>query len=282
MQRPRIVAPRQVAAPEEAAVGSGILVIKREVEGSFVPLAHLRLALDLPIARELRRQHVLRAARLRVQLRDRVRRLQVISHLSRQKVGVFTHPEAVALLTSGPVNVGEPVLMHDPIRLLSFRRLAGVKHQRLLDPHWFRLSDRLIGSGCLPVTSPRRPVRPRTVRILPVSRREEVPLFFAVQRHICNAKIQSHHFQSLLENRQNKSEREIQSIVFNLCSKTDNKSEREIQSHRIQSLLENRKNKSGREITGEIPGVELVEINLGDNRDGNRQRRTLAAQIVHH
>nr|GMC47285.1 hypothetical protein Iba_chr01aCG9900 [Ipomoea batatas] len=207
----------------------------------------------------------------------------VISYSSRQKVGVFTHPEAIALLTSGPVNVGEPVLMHDPIRLLSLRRLAGVKHQRLLDPYRFRLSDRLIGSGSLPVTSPRRPVRPRTVRILPVSRREEVPLFFAVQRHICNTKIQSHHFQSLLENRQNKSEGEIQSHRFrSLLQNRQNKSEREIQSHRIQSLLENRKNKSEREITGEIPRVELVEINLGDNRDGNRQRRTLAAQIVHH
>lgn len=79
--------------------------------------------------------------------------------------------------------------MHDPICLHSFRCLAGVKHQSFLDPNspvaalWW---DRLISTSCLPVSLTGSPVWPRPIRVLAVTRGEEVPLSVPKQRLICS------------------------------------------------------------------------------------------------
>nr|AFK36787.1 unknown [Lotus japonicus] len=73
--------------------------------------------------------------------------------------------------------------MHDPIRFDSFRCFPNIKHQCLLNPQRLGLPNRFISSSSLPIPAPGRPVRPGTIRILPVSRRKEVPFFLAIKTH---------------------------------------------------------------------------------------------------
>lgn len=84
--------------------------------------------------------------------------------------------------------VEESIFIHDPLRLNSFRRRTGIKDQSFLDsypPRPTRVYDRLVRSGRLPVTRRRRSVRPRSFRVLPLSRGEEVPLIFSKQSLVC-------------------------------------------------------------------------------------------------
>ncbi|KAK7836489.1 hypothetical protein CFP56_022457 [Quercus suber] len=71
--------------------------------------------------------------------------------------------------------------MHNPIGFLSSWSFSSIENQSLLDPNRLRIPDRLISASSLPVPSSGRPIRPRTVRVLPVSRRKEVPLFLSIQ-----------------------------------------------------------------------------------------------------
>jgi hypothetical protein len=98
---------------------------------------------------------------------------------------IATYPEAVVLLAGGAVDVGEAVLMHDPVGLVALGRLAGVEDESLLDGHRLRRAHRLVCAGGLPVPGAGGAVRPRPVRVLAVPRGEEVPLLLAVQRHPC-------------------------------------------------------------------------------------------------
>lgn len=70
LQRRHLISALKLCA--KSIVQGGIHVIKREVQGLF-PV----LGLALHLARELRRHHVLRAARVRVQPRHRIRRVEV-------------------------------------------------------------------------------------------------------------------------------------------------------------------------------------------------------------
>ncbi|RRT83435.1 hypothetical protein B296_00002215 [Ensete ventricosum] len=98
---------------------------------------------------------------------------------------VYTYPERV-LPAGRTVDVREAVLVHDPVGLVPPGGLAGVEDEGLLDGHRRGGYDRLVRPGRLPVSRSRRPVRPRPVRVLPVPRREEVPLFLPVRRHPCH------------------------------------------------------------------------------------------------
>nr|ACN30958.1 unknown [Zea mays] len=91
-------------------------------------------------------------------------------------------PEAV-LLARRAVDVGEAVLVHDPVGLLALGRLAGVEDERLLDGQRLGRAHGLVSAGGLPVPSPGGAVGPGPVRVLAVPRGEEVPLLLAVQRH---------------------------------------------------------------------------------------------------
>ena len=108
-------------------------------------------------------------------------------------ISIYTHPQAV-FSANGTVHVGETILVHDPVCFLSLGRFSGVKHQRFFYPNRFRFTNRFICSGCFPVPGSRGPVRPRTVRVLPVPRWEEIPLFLSIQRHSCTQKEIFNHF----------------------------------------------------------------------------------------
>lgn len=69
--------------------------------------------------------------------------------------------------------------MHDPVGLSPFRRLPTIENERLFDADLAvtdRSKYRLIGAGGFPVTGRRGPIRPCSIRILPIPRAEEVPL----------------------------------------------------------------------------------------------------------
>ena len=104
----------------------------------------------------------------------------------------YNYPQRVVGLLAcggGSVDVGEAVLVHDPVGLDALGRLPGVEDERLLDGHGARRPHRLVGAGGLPVPRPGRPVRPRPVRVLAVARREEVPLLLPTERLLCNESI---------------------------------------------------------------------------------------------
>ena len=94
----------------------------------------------------------------------------------------------MALLAGRAVHIGQPILVHDPVGLLSPRCFSGVKHQGLLNSDGLGMPnglDGLIGSCGLPIPTPRGPVRSRPVRVLPVPRWKEIPFFLPVQGQSC-------------------------------------------------------------------------------------------------
>lgn len=78
--------------------------------------------------------------------------------------------------------------MHDPIGFNTSGSFSGVKHESFLDSDRFGTADGLVRASGLPVAGSGRSVRPRTVGIFAVPRREEVPLLFTVQSHSCTSK----------------------------------------------------------------------------------------------
>jgi hypothetical protein len=87
------------------------------------------------------------------------------------------------------VGGGEAVLVHDPVGLDPLGRAALVEDERLLDADALvggAAADGLVGAGGLPVARSRRPVRPDSIRVLAVPRREEVPLPVSVARLGCD------------------------------------------------------------------------------------------------
>ena len=78
-----------------------------------------------------------------------------------------------------PVGGGEAVFVHDPVGLDALGRAALVEDEGLLDADALAggaAADGLVRAGGLPVAGTRGAVRPDTVGVLTVPRREEVPL----------------------------------------------------------------------------------------------------------
>ncbi len=73
--------------------------------------------------------------------------------------------------------LAEAVLVHDPVGALAAGSATLVEDERLAEAEDLAgAGDLAILAGGLPVPGARRPVRPRPVRILPVSWAEEEPL----------------------------------------------------------------------------------------------------------
>lgn len=74
----------------------------------------------------------------------------------------------------------EPVLVHDPVGLLTLGRPPSVEHERLLHPDK-RLQpvDLLVLACGLPVARTGCPICPQAGRVLPVPDAEEVPLLLS-------------------------------------------------------------------------------------------------------
>ena len=104
-----------------------------------------------------------------------------------------SYPQVVGFLGSGSVNVGEAILVHNPIGFDSFRCFPGVENQSLFNSKCFGLSNGLIRPGRFPVPGSGRPVRPWTVWIFSVPWREEIPLLFAVQSQFCSKKSENNY-----------------------------------------------------------------------------------------
>ena len=69
--------------------------------------------------------------------------------------------------------------MHDPIGLHTFGSFAFVEDKSFLDPDLLGAhvgANGFVGPGGLPITGSGRPVRARAVRVLAVTRAEEIPL----------------------------------------------------------------------------------------------------------
>jgi hypothetical protein len=83
----------------------------------------------------------------------------------------------------------EAVLVHDPAAADALGRLAGVEHERLLQPDGAVVlaSDHPVSARRLPVPRRRHPVRPVSVPVLTVPRHVEEPLLPAHHRHCCAA-----------------------------------------------------------------------------------------------
>lgn len=106
----------------------------------------------------------------------------------------MAYPQA-SLLVGLSTRICKPVLMHDPVSLDSLGRFSSVENQSLLYPNMFAAilwSDRLVSSSCFPITTPSSPVRPGTIRVFPVTWREEIPFFLSKQCLVCSTKRHPH------------------------------------------------------------------------------------------
>lgn len=80
----------------------------------------------------------------------------------------------------------ESVLVHDPIGLDPLGRAALVKNKGFLDTHVFGAAvDGFVGASGLPIARYSGSIRADAVRVLPVPRGEEVPLFFSELSLVC-------------------------------------------------------------------------------------------------
>lgn len=101
-------------------------------------------------------------------------------------IGVFKLDGSVFVV------VKKAIFVHDPISLHPLRGSSCVENQSLLHPH-ARLSTKrrrrrhygLISTRSLPIPRSRRPVWPRTVRVLPIPWTEEVPFLIPKRRLLC-------------------------------------------------------------------------------------------------
>ena len=94
-------------------------------------------------------------------------------------------PELHRLVAVTVPSLSEPVLMHDPISLQTLWWPPLVEHQGLLQADvLIPCVDRLVGPRRLPVPRSGCPVRPDSVRVLPVSRAEEVPFLVPEQSSV--------------------------------------------------------------------------------------------------
>ena len=87
------------------------------------------------------------------------------------------------------VGCGEAILVHDPVGLDALGRAALVEDECLLDADALvggAAADGLVGAGGLPVAGTCGAVRPDSVGVLAVPRREEVPLPVPVGSFGCN------------------------------------------------------------------------------------------------
>lgn len=159
----------------------------------------------------------------------------------------------MVLFASRAVDAGETVLMHDPISLFPSRRFAGIENQCFLYPQRLRLPDRLVRPCCLPIPCSRRPVRPRPVRVLAVSRREKVPLLLPIQIHLCSSET-------------------TQSLINYTTQKEKEKKRKAIPSNNREL---------GNKFTREEPRVESVEIDVFNDGNGDGLVGAFTAEVVH-
>jgi hypothetical protein len=99
---------------------------------------------------------------------------------------------------------GEAVLVHDPAGLGALGWAALVEDERLLDANALAggaVVDGPVGASGLPVPGPRRPVRTDAVRVLAVTRAEEVPLAISIHSLACILHIIMHPNQILVMER---------------------------------------------------------------------------------
>lgn len=78
--------------------------------------------------------------------------------------------------------------MHNPFSLNALRWPALIKDESFLDANALGAAsaqNRLICTGCLPVSNPGRPIRPNAIRILPFSRAEEEPFSLTKESLAC-------------------------------------------------------------------------------------------------
>ena len=73
-----------------------------------------------------------------------------------------TYPQVLIFLGSGggPVDIGEAVLVHDPIGFDAFGGFTSVENECLFNPECLGLSNVLVSPGRLPVPGSSCPVRP--------------------------------------------------------------------------------------------------------------------------
>jgi hypothetical protein len=97
----------------------------------------------------------------------------------------------------GEAELGEAVLVHDPVGLGAAGRAARVEDESLLEPDHplgvGRAADGLVRPRRLPEPVLRRPVRPPAAAGLAVPRHEEVPLPLPDLRHRCTSQEISSH-----------------------------------------------------------------------------------------
>lgn len=71
----------------------------------------------------------------------------------------YSYPQVV-FLAGGSINIGEPILVHDPIGFDTFGSFSGVKYKRFFNSDGLGSADGLIGAGGLPVAGSGRPIWP--------------------------------------------------------------------------------------------------------------------------
>lgn len=93
--------------------------------------------------------------------------------------GLVDYPQVISL-ASGSINIGEAILVHDPIGFFAGGGFSGVEHEGFLDSERFGFSDGLVGSGGFPVPTSGGSVWSRSVWVFSVPRRKKVPFFLTV------------------------------------------------------------------------------------------------------
>ena len=97
----------------------------------------------------------------------------------------------MGFLGSGSVNVGEAILVHNPIGLDAGWGLAGVENECLLDAKRFGAADGLVSAGSLPVAGTGSTVGAGAVGVLAVPWGEEIPLLFTTDSQFWRMKTQN-------------------------------------------------------------------------------------------
>ena len=107
----------------------------------------------------------------------------------------YAEGAAAVMVRGGRHALRQAVLVHNPIGFLALGRLPTVEHQRLLDAHLavaIAHVNGLVSPRRFPVAARGRSVGPGAIWVLPVPRREEIPLSLPEQRLVYRSISQSH------------------------------------------------------------------------------------------
>lgn len=139
--------------------------------------------------------------------------------------------------------VEKPILVHDPIGFDTFWRPPTIKNQGFLNANLVSsigCHNGLVSSSRFPIPRYRRPIWSRPVWIFPLSRCEKIP--FLLPKHRLACPTNSNKFNWFFEMKL----RNIDSYLF----------------------------------TWEVPGIELVQVEIRYNGGGKWWRRELSCEIV--